>query len=126
MHYLSVTINRDETTGIPALVGAWELPILEAKHGEERLVVGELVDFPKREWPADARSEMNRLGRLYGVTGSGDNAGTFAEKVYGSGSLGIKALDTAIKEAIKAASKLTKKPARKANAKATDLVGATA
>jgi hypothetical protein len=125
MHYLSVTINRDETTGIPALVGAWELPILEAKHGEERLVVGELVERANRPWPSDVRSEMNRLGRLYGVTGSGDNAGTFAEKVYGTGSLGIKALDAAIKDAIKEAAKLTKKPARKTKA-AADLVGATA
>jgi hypothetical protein len=125
MHYLTVTINRDETTGIPALVGAWELPILEAKHGEERLVVGELVERANRPWPEDVRSEMNRLGRLYGVTGSGDNAGTFAEKVYGSGSQGVKALAAAIAAAKKEAAKLTKKAARKAP-KAADLVGATA
>ncbi len=118
MHYTQVEITRDETASMNVLVGAWELPILEAKHGDERMKVGELREFKNREWPTDPRSEMQRLNRLYGVTGSGDNAVSFAEKVYGSGSAGIKALGAAMEAARKAA-----EPKRKP--KGSDLVGKT-
>lgn len=99
MHYTKVTINRNETTSLVVHVGAWEVPVLEAKHGDERLSVGELIEFKGRPWPSDPRSEMQRLNQLYGRTGAGDDATSFAEKVYGTGSAGIRALDTAIKAA---------------------------
>lgn len=119
MHFTKVTINRNETTSLVIHVGAWEVPVLEAKHGEERITVGELVEFKNRPWPEDARSEMQRLNQLYGVTGAGDNASTFAEKVYGQGSAGVKALGAAIKTA-----RAEAEPKRKAAAKKEDLVGA--
>ncbi len=121
MHYLQVTINRDETTGIPALVGAWELPILEEKHSSERLVVGELVEFKNRPWPDSVPSEMARLNRLYGRSGAGDDAMSFAERVYGTGSRGIKALGAAIEEAREAAEKPKAKRGRKP--KGAELIG---
>lgn len=119
MHYTQVTIARDETTSMSVLVGAWEVPILQAKHGEERIEVGELKEFKSREWPQDARSEMQRLNQLYGVTGSGDNAVSFAERIYGGGSVGVAALARAIEVARAAA-----EPKQKRGRKTSDLVGA--
>ncbi len=118
MHFVKVEVRRNPTTHITVHVGAWEVPVMEQKHGAERLSVGETVDFPKRDWPTDAASEMQRLNRLYGRTGSGDNAATFAEQVYGPGSAGLKALAAAIKEARSAA----EKPKRRGKA-TEDLVG---
>ncbi len=105
MQYVKVTILRDESASIPAHIGAWELPVLEALYGEEKLEVGEKVTFESRPWPEDVKGEFARLGQLYGVTGSGDNAQTWVERVYGTGSAGIKALGAAIAEARKSAEK---------------------
>ncbi len=132
MHYVKVTVSRDETASMVLHVGAWEAPILEAKHGEERLAIGELKEFKTREWPTDARSEMQRLNQLYGRTGSGDNAPTFAETVYGQGSVGVKALGAAMAQARKDAEGPAKRPAKRAvgrprkgdTGKPSDLVGA--
>lgn len=126
MHYTKVTINRDELTGLVIHVGAWELPILEAKHGEERMTVGELQEFKGRPWPKDARSEMQRLGQLYGRTGAGDNSPSFAEVVYGTGAAGIRALDAAIKAAIQASEGKQKKPRGRPAKGTEDLIGAAA
>lgn len=121
MHFREVTIQRDELTSMAVLVGDWEVAVLLAKHGDEHVQVGELKEFKNREWPEDARSEMQRLGRLYGRTGSGDNAPTFAEQAYGMGATGIKMLDAAMQEARKTA----EGPKRKTKDKGTeDLIGA--
>lgn len=127
MHFTLVNIHRDETASLPVHVGAWEVPVLQEKHGEERITVGELKEFPARAWPTDAASEMDRLVKLYGSKGSGEAATPYAHIVYGSGSRGVKALAAAIKEAIDAA---TPKAARKAGrprksaaAAGADLVG---
>lgn len=124
MHYVKVNVRRDELTEMAIHVATWEVPILEGKHGEERLTIGETVEFKTRPWPTDARSEFERLNRLYGVTGAGDNAMTFAERVYGTGSIGVKALERAIAEAREAAEGPAKKRGRPA--KAADLVGDSA
>ncbi len=115
MQFRKVKILRDETTVIDSVVADWETPILEAKHGEDRLTVGELVEVKNREWPMDAKAEFARLTQLYGMTGSGDNAQSFAERVYGGGSLGVKNLERAMTEA---------RGSKKASKK-TDLIGAT-
>ena len=120
MHFTQVKIHRDEMTGLLIHVGAWEVPILEAKHGEGKVEVGELKEFKGRSWPADARSEMQRLNTLYGRRGSGDSAVTFAEFVYGAGTPGIRALEAAMKDAVKAAEPKGK---RKPASAAADLVG---
>ncbi len=126
MHYLTVKIKRNETAKLSVQVSPWELPILRGKHGGERIEVGALVDFPNRPWPTDAASEMNRLNRLYGVTGAGDGAPTFAERAYGSDEMGIEALAVAMAKAQKDAG-MTKAPARKAGRpRKTDLIGAQA
>ncbi len=117
MQFRKVNVLRDETTTINVLVAEWEVPLMEAKHGEDRVTLGELVEMKNREYPTDAKSEFNRLAKLYGMTGSGDNAQSFAERVYGGGSVGVKALDRAMTEARGA--KASKKPAK-------DLIGATA
>ncbi len=89
------------------------------------LTIGELVEFKQREWPSNPRSEMQRLNQLYGRTGSGDEAPTFAERVYGQDSIGIKALTAAIAEARQTAEG-TAKRGRGRPPKDDDLVGATA
>lgn len=99
MHFRQVQIIRDETATLVARVGDWEVPLLEAKHGEERIIVGELKAAPNRAWPDDARSEFQRLTAAYGIAGSGDNAQSFCERVYGSGSTGVKNLAAAIEQA---------------------------
>lgn len=99
MRYTQVTVTRNETTSIVIHVGAWEVPILESVHGNERLLIGESKDFKNRPWPDNAAGEMERLNKLYGRTGDGDSAPSHAEAVYGAGSRGIKALEAAIAEA---------------------------
>ncbi len=117
MQYRKVNVLRDETTTINVLIAEWEVPLMEAKHGEDRITTGELVDVKNREWPVDAKSEFNRLVQLYGMTGSGDNAQSFAERVYGGGSVGVKNLDRAMAEA---------RGAKKPKKGSEDLIGATA
>lgn len=118
MHYAQVKINRDEMTGLLVHVGAWEIPLLEAKHGEGKVEVGELKEFKGRQWPADVRSEMQRLCTLYGKRGSGDNAVYFAEFVYGAGSTGLKALEAAIKAAREAVEPKARRKGRSAEVEA--------
>ncbi len=67
MQYRKVNVLRDETTTINVLIAEWEVPLMEAKHGEDRITTGELVDVKNREWPVDAKSEFNRLVQLYGM-----------------------------------------------------------
>jgi hypothetical protein len=122
MHFRKVEVLRDETAKLVIHVGDWEVAVLEAKHGAEKIAVGELVDFPKRPWPGDPRSEMARLNKLYGVTSAADNAPTFAEKAFGDGRNGLERLAEAMKAARAAGEKLAKK-AEKQSPK--DLVGAT-
>ncbi|MES2091335.1 MAG: hypothetical protein V4532_15365 [Pseudomonadota bacterium] len=117
MQFRKVNILRDETTSILHLVAEWELPLLEAKHGDERLTIGELVEAKNREWPMDAKSEFNRLAQLYGMTGSGDNAQSFVERAYGPGSVGVKALERAMADA---------RGDKKARKRTEDVIGATA
>jgi hypothetical protein len=124
MHYRQVTFQRDETTSMPTLVGDWEVPILEAKHGEERLTVGELKAFENRPWPEDAKSEMQRLNMAYGNAISGDNPQTWAERVYGVGSQGVRNLESAIAAARAAAEGPAPKRGRPRKAEADpDLIG---
>lgn len=120
MHFRKVEVLRDETAKLVIHVGDWEVPVLEAKHGSEKIAVGELVDFPKRPWPENAGSEMARLNKLYGVTSAADNAPTYAEKAYGDGRMGVERLAEAMKAAKAAGEKLAKK-AEKQSSK--DLVG---
>lgn len=108
MHFRKVNLHRDETASMEIQVGDWEVAILEAKHPEGHVQPGELVERENRPWPNDAASEMQRLKRLYGVTGGGDAALSWAERVYGAGAAGVRNLEVAIKAAIKAAPKAKK------------------
>lgn len=124
MRYVKVNVRRDESADIPVHVAPWEVPVMEAVHGEDRLTIGETVDFPNREWPDDAKSEFSRLGALYGRTGGGDNDQSWVERAYGSGSTGVKALEKAMAEARKAPKPKAAKPkAAKPKAAAADLIG---
>ncbi len=130
MHFTLVNIHRDETTSMAVHVGAWEVPILQEKHGEERIAVGGLKERTNREWPTDAAAEMARLCKLYGSKGSGEAAIPYAQLVYGAGARGIKALGAAMAEAREAAQPKAAKVAKKAGrprkaAPAADLVGST-
>ncbi len=121
MHFRRVNIHRDETAAMEVLVGDWEVAILEAKLPEGSVQPGNLVEHKNRAWPDSAASEMQRLTRLYGMTGAGDEAVSWAERVYGTGRAGVSSLDRAIKEARATAEKFSEKHA----ALAADLLGAT-
>lgn len=121
MQYVKVNILRDETAAVSVYVGAWEVPVLELKHSEERITLDGTVDRPNRPWPEDARSEMQRLSTLYGLKGSGDDAMSYAERVYGEGSMGVKRLAEAIEKAKLAAE--GEKPKKARSQKAAALVG---
>ncbi len=121
MHFRRVNIHRDETAAMEVLVGDWEVAILETKLPEGAVQPGALVEHKNREWPDNAASEMQRLKRLYGMTGAGDEALSWAERVYGAGSAGVRALDKAMKDARAEAEKFSEKRA----SLAADLLGAT-
>jgi hypothetical protein len=124
MHFRKVNVHRDETASMEIHVGDWEVAVLESKHPEGAVTVGELVEFEGREWPDNAGSEMQRLKRLYGMTGSGDDALSWAERVYGAGSAGVRSLDAAIKAARKEAEGAPKAKRGRPRAEKPDLVGA--
>lgn len=118
MQYIQIQVLRNETATMTSYVAPWEIPVLESLHGEH-LSVGEPKDFPKREWPDDPRSEMQRMMKLYGKRGSGDDALSHAERAYGAGNGGLKALAKAMAEA-KAAAEGKPKRGKKAS---EDLIG---
>lgn len=99
MRYIQISVLRNETATMTSYVAPWELPVLESLHGRERLTVGEPKDFPARAWPSDAESEMQRMAKLYGKRGTGDDALSHAERAYGQGSRGISALAKTMAEA---------------------------
>ncbi len=121
MRFIQISVLRNETATISSYVAPWEVPVLEAVHSKERLTVGEAKDFSNRKWPTDAESEMHRMASLYGKRGSGDDALSYAERVYGEGSRGVEALAKAMTEAREAAeAEPVRKPKRKP---AEDLLG---
>ena len=122
MHYRKVNIHRDETASMEVQVGDWEVAILEMKLAEGAVQPGELIERANRPWPDSPASEMQRLKQLYGMNGSGDDALSWAERVYGAGSAGVRALGAAIE-----AAKLEAEPKAKRGrprADKPDLVGA--
>lgn len=121
MRYIQISVLRNETATMTSYVAPWELPVMESLHGEERLTIGEPKDFPHRQWPTDAASEMQRMAKLYGKRGTGDDAMSHAERAYGQGSLGVKALKKAMAEAQKEA-EAEDKPVKRSR-KTADLIG---
>lgn len=97
--YIRVQLNRSETTTFTLDVPPWEVAVLAAVNGEDRVVpIGEtLVNKPL----PSAAAEYDRLVSKYKVDTS--NGQEYVAQVYGVGSRGIQALQSEIDKAKQAA-----------------------
>jgi hypothetical protein len=94
MRFIKLTLTRSETTIIPLTVVPWEVPLLEAVHGGERITIDGEVEVANRDYP-DAPGEFQRLLLKYKMdTDSGQD---YVALVYGGGRLGVEKLEAAIK-----------------------------
>lgn len=98
MKFTSVLVRRDETQTVNILVAPWEVPIIEAKNGKDRVTVGETKDYPERPYPRDAETEYQRLSNLYGKVNEDGKKDRVVEFVYGTGPSGVAALSKAIED----------------------------
>ena len=98
--YSRIQVNRSETTTFAIDVAPWEVPIVAAVNGEDRvLVVGET---PVKKPLPDAAVEFDRLIAKYKI--NTENGQTWAETVYGVGGRGVSALAAEIAKARQVAS----------------------
>lgn len=93
--YSRVNINRSETAVHVIDVPPWEVPVLAAVHGDDRVtVIGETV--VKKPFPAP-EVEYDRLAMKYKTN---NESGTdFVAEVYGVGQRGIQTLAAEIDKA---------------------------
>lgn len=97
--YTRVQLNRSETTTITLDVPPWEVAVLAAVNGEDRVqIIGET---PVNKMLPDPAAEFDRLVTRY--KHSGDNETPFVAAVYGVGQRGVEALAKEIEKARAAA-----------------------
>ena len=89
MNLLNVTVFRSETSTIGRAIGEWELPVLIAVNGEDRVTVIGPVPAPKGYEMPDASLEYDRLETKYKRQPNGQS---FVSAVYGAGPRGRAAL----------------------------------
>jgi hypothetical protein len=95
MRYLVVQITHSPMAVYSVEVPAWEVPVLEAVHGQDETVIVDDRDYPRRAPPANVQSEYDRLALKY-KKNEGDQ--TFVSLVYGAGSRGVAALAAEIEK----------------------------
>ncbi len=95
MRFLVVNITHSAMAVYTVEVAPWEVPVLEAVHGQDETVVVDDKDYPRRQPPVNAQSEYDRLALKY-KKNEGDQ--TFVSLVYGSGSRGVAALEAEIEK----------------------------
>lgn len=95
MKYVNVLVERSEHLSVPATVPAWEVPVLQIIHGEERVVIRDEVDR-KVDAPNEVH-EYERLERCYGADVKTERS--FVAEIYGQPPLGFAALKRAIASA---------------------------
>lgn len=92
--YSRVQLDRSETTKLMVDVAPWEVAVLAAVNGGDRVfVVGET---PVRKQLPNAGLEYDRLAAKYKSDGSGRE---YVSLVYGEGERGVKALADEIAKA---------------------------
>ena len=95
MRLVEVRVERDERLAVPTSIPPWELPILEAIHGAEKVV--EIRRWSDgRRYPSP-QGEYERLVKRYGVHVESDTA--WAIRVYGEGQKAVRDLASAMKDA---------------------------
>lgn len=98
--YARVQIDRSETTTFSIDVAPWEVPVLAAVNGGDRIrVIGET---PVSKSLPDPAAEYDRLVTKYKIDTS--NGVEYVASVYGVGMRGVEALAKEIKKAKAAAS----------------------
>ena len=98
MKFAIVNVKLSELHTQQLVVAPWEVPVLQAAHGDNDVsVVGE--KDVKRE-PPDAADEFERLRNRYRAP-AGENAIPYVVQVYGSHGAGVNALADAIDKAAK-------------------------
>lgn len=97
--YTRIQLNRSETTTMTLDVPPWEVPIVAAVNGEDRVIpIGETP--VRRELP-NAAVEYDRLAAKYKIdTETGQE---YVASVYGVGQRGVEALAREIAKAGQAA-----------------------
>lgn len=101
LKHIQVEIRRNEQTTIAGSYPAWELPLLQAVHGHDSVVIkgDKLVD----RQPPEAADEFKRLEDRYKRSREDDGSygPSFVSMVYGQ--LGVAKLNDAIKAAVTSA-----------------------
>jgi len=93
--YTRVQLNRSETTVITLDVPPWEVPVLAAVNGEDRIqVIGET---PVNKMLPDPAAEFDRLVTRY--KHGGDSEMPYVAAVYGIGQRGVEQLAKEIAKA---------------------------
>lgn len=86
MRFAKVRVARSEAFVQTVTVGAWEVPLLRAVHGEGTVqIIGE-QDDKRREYP-DAATEFERLSTKYGSPGGSTTS--YAQAIYGHDGAGL-------------------------------------
>lgn len=95
--YVRVHVRRSELHTTETAVPLWELPVLQAVHGDVTVIGETLVE---RE-PPSASEEFERLLKRYKQSRTDDGALSlpYVATVYGQFGVGEKALERAIREA---------------------------
>ena len=98
--YTRVQLNRSETTTFALDVPPWEVPVLAAANGEDRVVI--IGETPVRKMLPEPSAEYDRLATKYK---DDKNSGQdYVAAVYGVGQRGVDALAKEIKKAHEGAS----------------------
>jgi hypothetical protein len=95
MRFLTVNITHSPMAVYAVEVAPWEVPVLEAVHGQDETVVVDDKDYPRRALPDNVQGEYDRLALKY-KKNEGDQ--TFVSLVYGAGSRGVAALAAEIEK----------------------------
>lgn len=93
--YARVQVNRSETTTITKDVAPWEVAILAAVNGDDRIVV--IGETPVNRALPDAGMEYDRLVTKYKVDPA--TGVEYVASVYGVGRRGVEALAKEIEKA---------------------------
>jgi hypothetical protein len=93
--YSKLKIRLSELHTQPVAVPVWEVPLLQAIHGES-VSVGENIEVTRDE-PVDPRDEFTRLANKYREPEPGQPP--YVAAVYGAFGPGVNALDRAIQAA---------------------------
>lgn len=98
LRYAKVRVRLSEAHIRVVTVYPWEVPILQAVHGEGTAPTGEFIEKELKNGPPDAAKEFERLAARYRGPANGDTP--YVALVYGNFGLGVAKIDEQIKGAI--------------------------